>query len=564
MKNSPYRIAVHVPVDLPVPQRLGLRVYYPRRSFLRRAGHQIVSRQRLCAWAVLLAGIFSGVAAAQPPEHWIASGQQALQRALADGSSSKGMRAKNLILFVGDGMGLSTVNAARILAGQRAGGQGEENLLSFEKFPHLALVKTYTTDSQVPDSAGTMSAIMTGVKTRSGVISMSEAATWKDCGVDSDHSIRTLLERSEMAGLSTGVVSTARVTHATPAATYAHVPRRGWEADVDVSKRARAKRCRDIARQLLEFSFGNGLEVVLGGGRSRFLPTEVIDPEYGSRNGRREDGLDLTEAWRKSRRNAAYIWNLEQFKAVDSRLVSRLLGLFEPSHMQYEADRDRDAAGEPSLAEMTALAIAILARNPAGFFLMVEGGRIDHAHHAGNAYRALTDAIAFAQAVATAERLTGGDTLIVVTADHDHTLTIGGYPKRGNPILGKVAEHQDGKLVYDEDALGLPYTTLTYANGPGHHAVARAARAEGVEELLFRPPDLSQVDTEAPNYLQSSAVPRSSETHGGTDVPVYARGPGAQWFRGVIEQNVLYWLMAQAMGFVEGPTSPPPAVTEKR
>ena len=107
--------------------------------------------------------------------------------------------------------------------------------------------------------------------------------------------------------------------------------------------------------------------------------------------------------------------------------------------MQYEADRPEDTGGEPSLAQMTKLAVNILSRNSDGYFLLVEGGRIDHGHHDNNAYRALTDGIAFADAVEVADKMTNqNDTLIIVTADHSHTFNFSGYPSRGNPILGKV------------------------------------------------------------------------------------------------------------------------------
>lgn len=134
-----------------------------------------------------------------------------------------------------------------------------------------------------------------------------------------------------------------------------------------------------------------------------------------------------------------------------------MLGLFERSHMEYEADRSGDTGGEPSLAQMTAKAIEILSQNRRGYVLTVEAGRIDHAHHAGNASRALRDTIALSEAVQTAVDMAGRDILVVVTADHGHTPTINGYPERGNPILGIGGEGDDG----------LPYTTLSYANGPG-------------------------------------------------------------------------------------------------
>jgi alkaline phosphatase len=165
-----------------------------------------------------------------------------------------------------------------------------------------------------------------------------------------------------------------------------------------------------------------------------------------------------------------------------------------------------------------------------GYFLVIEGGRIDHGHHAGNAYRALTDTVEFAQAVQVAMDLTDmADTQILVTADHSHTFTISGYPRRGNPILGKVMTPLG---EYAKDAQGRPYTTLGYANGPGYQAEF---------------PDLRDVDTQAPNYQQIASVPMSTETHGGEDVAAYARGPNADRLRGVIEQNELYDVLRGAL-----------------
>ena len=156
---------------------------------------------------------------------------------------------------------------------------------------------------------------------------------------------------------------------------------------------------------------------------------------------------------------------------------------------------------------------------------MVEGGRIDHAHHAGNAYRALIDTIAFSDAVQAAVNSTNPDeTLIIVTADHSHTLTISGYPARGNPILGFVADAQ-GKPQLDVE--GNAYTTLGYANGPG-------AMGEGPAK---------DADPTAVDYRQTAAVPTFMETHAGEDVPAYAQGPGASGVHGVMDQNELYGVM---------------------
>lgn len=439
---------------------------------------------------------------------------------------------RNVILFLGDGMGVSTVTAARILAGQQAGATGEEFVLSFETFPHVALVKTYNTDAQVADSAGTMSAIMTGEKTRIGVFGINASVSQNDCEAALANELPTLLELAEDRGLPTGVISTARITHATPGATYAHVPNRNWEADVAMPAEAREAGCRDIARQLVEFAHGDGIEVVLGGGRAAFLPKGAADPEYPQAAGYRGDGQDLVASWLSGSADRHFVWNRAQLNAVPT--TGQVLGLFEPSHMQYEADRNSTPEGEPSIAEMTAFAIRWLARVGAargkGYFLMVEGGRIDHGHHDGNAYRALTDAVAMADAVRVAMDLTdAGDTLIVVTADHSHTLTMSGYPRRGNPILGKV-ETAPGEPA--EDTAGRPYTTLSYANGPGHREVL---------------PDLTEVDTEAPDFLQVATVPLGAETHGGEDVAAYARGPNAEQLGGVIEQNRIYDVMRGAL-----------------
>ena len=496
------------------------------RAFSRRApGRRLALVLALCV----------GVAGAQTPEEWFDSGRQAVERAKSQAPITG--RARNVILFVGDGMGVSTVTAARILDGQRRGRRREEHSLAFERLPYLALSKTYSANQQTPDSAPTMTAMITGIKSNDGAISVTAQAVREDYRTVAGNEAMTLLEHAERAGLATGVVTTARLTHATPAACYAHVPDRDWEADADLPADARAAGFPDIARQLIEFRHGDGLEVALGGGRSKFLPVGETDPEYPDRRGERRDGRNLAAEW-ASAPGAAYVWNLAQFDAVDPRTTRRLLGLFERSHMQYEHDRGRDRGGEPSLAQMTVKAIELLAARDSGYVLMVEAGRIDHAHHAGNAFRALTDTIALSEAVQAAlERVDLRDTLVIVTADHSHVFTLAGYPRRGNDILGKVIAA--GEAGFSRDRDGRPYTTLGYANGPGHRAGAR--------------PDLGGVDTANPDYRQEATVPLDMETHGGEDVTVFAGGPMAHLFRGVIEQHVIYHVMAEALGLADLP-----------
>ena len=139
-------------------------------------------------------------------------------------------QAKNVVFFLGDGMGVSTITAARIFAGQQQGNSGEEYDLAFDRFDNVALIKTYNTDAQVPDSAGTITAIMTGQKTRIGVVGVDATVARDDCSASLNGGLPSVAELAEDAGLSTGVVSTARITHATPAGAYAHAPNRNWEA----------------------------------------------------------------------------------------------------------------------------------------------------------------------------------------------------------------------------------------------------------------------------------------------------------------------------------------------
>jgi alkaline phosphatase len=486
---------------------------------------------------------------------WFQAGAKAVAEARA--LSPRSARARNVILFVGDGMNPTTVTAARILAGQQAGGSGEENHLSFEALPYLALAKTYNTDAQVPDSAGTMTALVSGVKTKAGVLGLSDLSRTGDASTIPASRVPTLFEDAEARGLATGIVTTARVTHATPAACYAHVADRDWESDADLPRGVLVP---DIARQLVEFGAGDGIEVVLGGGRAPFLPASQPDPEEPGQRGRRKDGRDLVAEWQRRNPGGAYVWNRAQLDALDLGATPRLLGLFDPSHMEYEADRAADRGGEPSLAEMTAAALRILARAPKGFVLMVEAGRIDHAHHANNAFRALGETIELSRAVDAALRATSrADTLVVVTADHGHSFTLSGYPKRGNPILGLVVP--PGGDAPLRDAAGLPYTALSYATGPGNTARSNL-QGPGPKHFPHEPagysaarsrPDLSAVDTRTPDYLQEALVPLASGAHSGEDVAVYAGGPGAELFHGVVEQSYVYHAIADALGWTGGP-----------
>lgn len=208
------------------------------------------------------------------------------------------------------------------------------------------------------------------------------------------------------------------------------------------------------------------------------------------------------------------------------------------NHMSHEADRNQTK--EPSLAEMTVKAVNVLKHNPNGFLLMVESGRIDHAHHLNNAYRALTDTLALDETVESVARVVNqSNTLMVVTADHSHVFTFGGFPQPGASVLGF-----DSKL---SDVDHLPYTTLLYANGPGYRATR--TNLTNVQTgnscvVSYKPLNLHLVESK--DYVQEAAVPKRWETHGGEDVPVYATGPGSNLFAGVIDQTFIPYALAYA------------------
>ncbi len=434
----------------------------------------------------------------------------------------KAGQAKNIILFIGDGMGISTMTAGRIRDGQLNGTSGEENYLSWEQWPSTALVKTYNTDSQVPDSAGTITAMVTGVKTRIGMLSVGPESERGDCATSLDHPLVTALTLAERKGLSTGVVSTARLTHATPAATYANSPDRNWEASADEG-------CVDIASQLVNYSEGNGIEVALGGGLRNFIP------QSDARGSKRSDDRNLIDEWLASATDSdtrVFAGNASDLNSVTPGSTNKLLGLFGSSHMAYEHDRpDTD---QPSLTEMTTKAIELLETNDNGYFLTVESGRIDHAHHDSNPYRALGETIEFSKAIqVTLDSVNLDETLIIVTADHGHVLTLSGYQAKGTSILGFAGNDKEGK----------PYTTMGYINGAGFHD----GSAYDSDERVAGRQDLTGLDLDQlPDFRSETLVHTNSESHSGEDITVHAIGPGSDLFNGVIEQNVLFSVMNAA------------------
>ena len=438
--------------------------------------------------------------------------------------------AKNVIFFLGDGMGIATQTAARIYS------VGEAGDLTMDTLPETAFIKTHSNDAQVTDSAPSMSAYMTGVKANNEVISMSADTRAVDPNPDyttqvvpgNGQAVTTLLELAKAAGRGTGVVTTTRITHATPAATYAHVPHRDAEAD--------------IAAQLVPGGAGfnanlkDGVDVVFGGGQQFFLPK--------AKGGKRADGRDLPAELQA--KGYTFVSDRSGFDAL--KVGTRAVGLFTSSHMSY--DLDRDPAKEPSLAEMSVKAVQTLSRNTNGFFLMVEGGRIDHALHETTAKKALQDTVAFDNAIqATLDEVRKTDpelknTLVVVTADHDHTLVLNGYAKRtgkttpSSPgVLGLLRNYSDGSIARDLD--GKPFTIIGFGNGENRPRGSRALQADLTDDVVG-----------AATYHQEAAIRVSagSETHGGTDVWLGAIGFGAPTFKGTLDNTAVFTLVKKAAG----------------
>ncbi|EDO39541.1 predicted protein, partial [Nematostella vectensis] len=222
------------------------------------------------------------------------------------------------------------------------------------------------------------------------------------------------------------------------------------------------------AQQLVDFqgSVGDGIEVVYGGGRLAFLPNTTKDPEHVNSTGERYDGRNLVQEWTEKQPDSKYIWNKKQMAELGN--AKHVLGLFESSNMQYDAHREADVGGEPSITEMVESAIKILKNNNKGFFLMVEE-----------------------------------ETLIIVTADHGHTMTMAGYPERGNPILGLAKD--GGKLLLSANDK-LPFTTLGYMNGPS--------------AFFGKRKNLTSTDTLSAKFQQQSLYNGNDEyeSHGGQDV----------------------------------------------
>jgi len=270
---------------------------------------------------------------------------------------------QNIIIYIGDGMGVAHITAGKIARGR----------LNLERFAVTGLVTTHTANELVTDSAAAATALATGHKTYNGAVSVS--ANGKP--------LKTLFEFAEERGKSTGVVVTSSVTHATPAAFFAHIEDRRKHAD--------------IAEQILN----SGLEVLVGGGWMYFIP----ESDSGSR---RQDDKNLIESLET---RMPVVLSYDKLPGQGNMLAA----LLAPDGLPKAADRDY------SLAELTQEALRILAKNRKGFILLVEGSQIDWAAHDQDQEAIIAEMIDFDGAVGTGLDFAQkhGSTLVLVTADHE-------------------------------------------------------------------------------------------------------------------------------------------------
>jgi len=408
-------------------------------------------------------------------------------------------RPTNVILMISDGAGPATATMARDYARAVLGRDG----LALDQIV-VGTAQTYATDSRITDSAAGATAFSAGVKTYNGAIAMDTLR----------RPVATILEAAEMRGMATGLVATSRVTHATPASFASHVPSRSME--------------NEIAEQMI----GKGVDVIFGGGRRHFLSE--------SAGGARTDGRDLLEASREL--GYEVISTKEDF---GGSLTTPVLGLFTVSDMSY--DIDRSPSEEPSLAEMTAKALDLLEDDPDGFFLMVEGSRIDHAGHGNDAAAHLHDMLAYDAAFAAALDFArrDGRTLVISVADHETGgLTLGRRGASGwNPdVLSRVRASHGPIVSQLTEGADFESVLATYA---------------GIDDLsdeereLFETPgtESGALDAALTQVVGHRAgVGWTTGGHTAVDVNLYAFGPGRESFIGNFDNAEVGRRIAELMG----------------
>jgi alkaline phosphatase len=451
-------------------------------------------------------------------------------------------KARNVILFIGDGMSIAHRTAARLLAkGMVEGRYGGE--LAIDDMPYMALVSTAGTDSIVTDSANSMSAYTTGHKSCVNALGVYCAQTKNTLNHPRVETIAELAKRRN-GGMAVGVVTNTEIEDATPAGVVAHTRRRG---DYD-----------DIVRMFYDVR----PQVIMGGGTPFFLP-------QSDKTGKRTDNENYIEKFKAA--GYRYVTTATEMKAAGG--ATRLLGLFNPGNLDGALDRLVLKKGtvprypdQPDLADQTQVAIDILSKGPNGFFLMVESGLIDKYTHVLDWERAVYDTILLDNAVKVAKRFAAkrNDTLIIVVADHAHPVSIiGTYDDQrpGERLRDKLGIYEQAKFPnYPKaDENGYPATVevsrriaFMFAGFPDHCASGRPyldgpfkptekKDDKFVATETYCTPQATRMEGNLP-FTQPQGV------HSGDDVVLTAMGPGAELFKGRIDNTRVFRVMATALG----------------
>lgn len=450
-------------------------------------------------------------------------------------------RAKNVILFVGDGMSLQARQIARILSKGITEGRYND-LLNMEKMDNVAVVTTSGYDAIVTDSANSASAYATGHKSV-----VNAMGVYEDCTKDpfDDPKVENIIELVKRTrGMATGIVSTSNITDATPAAMVSHTRRRAEQ--------------NFIAQSMLEDK--HRPDVILGGGSRHFIPMDVP----GSK---RKDNVDVI----KSFEDLGYSFSGTKTELENTpESADKLLGLYQLDNMNVYIDRAviknpkvlKGFNDQPGLVEMTEKAIDTLSKNDNGFFLMVEGACVDKQLHVLDWQRAAYDNIELDKAVGVAQKFAAqnDDTLIVVVADHAHGASITGTYHELDGKTGReaVRTYADSKWPTFEDADGDgfpdnpdPAVTLAvqFAN---HHDCNIDYRFKDVPT----PPAIMGKDgkaianplTKGEFYAGNIPAKADQEVHAADDVILTAQGPGADYFKGTMDNTEVFFGIVRALG----------------
>jgi alkaline phosphatase len=455
-------------------------------------------------------------------------------------------RAKNVILFIGDGMTIANRTAARILGkGIREGKYYGQ--LSFDDMPHMALIGTSGVDSIITDSANSMSAYTTGHKSSVNALGVYVARNQNNFEHPRVETIAELIKRK--TGMAVGVVTDAEVQDATPAGVVAHTRRRADKPEIT------------------EMFFMSRVDVLMGGGSAYFLP-------QGAPGSKRKDGNNFIELFKRD--GYAYATTDRGMKEAAARPgTSKLLGLFHPDNMDGALDRHvlkqntvSQYPEQPDVADMTRAAIQVLSRNQSGFFLMVEAALIDKFNHPLDWERAVYDTIMLSNAVQVAKDFAAkrNDTLIVVVPDHTHGLAIVGTvddAKPGPEMRDKIGTYAEaGYPNYPApDKEGYPPSVdvsrrlaVFFADFPDHYETYRP-KLDGTFEPAVRDATTKQF-TANDRYKSASAqlrggnLPHSADVgvHTADDVVLTAMGPGSEKFRGFMDNTEVFRVMADTLG----------------